>query len=144
VVQIWPGLVRLVYTQISPGHIWTTLYIAASTSAYTSRCWVTDLNHGYAFTLSSLKYRLQILHIKSSLHSFPYRTELSSELNNARTTHRTQHCTVAWRKRLYCRVGVSLSNGCFCGSAVLARSKYATILLMIGNCQGVPSKIHEA
>jgi hypothetical protein len=26
VVQIWPGLVRLVYTQISPGHIWTTLY----------------------------------------------------------------------------------------------------------------------
>jgi hypothetical protein len=27
VVQIWPGLVRLVYTQISPGHIWTTLYI---------------------------------------------------------------------------------------------------------------------
>jgi hypothetical protein len=28
VVQIWPGLVRLVYTQISPGHIWTTLYNA--------------------------------------------------------------------------------------------------------------------
>ena len=27
VVQIWPGLVRLVYTQISPGHIWTTLYV---------------------------------------------------------------------------------------------------------------------
>jgi len=27
VVQIWPGLMRLVYTQISPGHIWTTLYI---------------------------------------------------------------------------------------------------------------------
>jgi hypothetical protein len=27
VVQIWPGLVRLVYTQISPGHIWTTLYL---------------------------------------------------------------------------------------------------------------------
>jgi len=26
VVQIWPGLVRLVYTQISPGHIGTTLY----------------------------------------------------------------------------------------------------------------------
>jgi len=26
VVQIWPGLVRLVYTQISPGHIWTILY----------------------------------------------------------------------------------------------------------------------
>jgi hypothetical protein len=26
VVQIWPGLVRLVYTQISSGHIWTTLY----------------------------------------------------------------------------------------------------------------------
>jgi hypothetical protein len=26
VVQIWPGLVRLVHTQISPGHIWTTLY----------------------------------------------------------------------------------------------------------------------
>jgi hypothetical protein len=25
VVQIWPGLVRLVYTQISPGHIWITL-----------------------------------------------------------------------------------------------------------------------
>ena len=25
-VQIWPGLIRLVYTQISPGHIWTTLY----------------------------------------------------------------------------------------------------------------------
>jgi hypothetical protein len=25
VVQIWPGQVRLVYTQISPGHIWTTL-----------------------------------------------------------------------------------------------------------------------
>jgi hypothetical protein len=27
VVQIWLGLVRLVYTQISPGHIWTILYI---------------------------------------------------------------------------------------------------------------------
>ena len=27
VVQIWPGLFTLVYTQISPGHIWTTLYI---------------------------------------------------------------------------------------------------------------------
>jgi len=27
VVQIWPGLMRLVYTQISPGHIWTTLYL---------------------------------------------------------------------------------------------------------------------
>ena len=27
VVQIWQGLIRLVYTQISPGHIWTTLYI---------------------------------------------------------------------------------------------------------------------
>ena len=27
VVQIWPGLVPLVYTQISPGHIWTTFYI---------------------------------------------------------------------------------------------------------------------
>jgi len=27
VVQIWPGLIRLVYTQISPAHIWTTLYI---------------------------------------------------------------------------------------------------------------------
>ena len=26
VVQIWPGLFTLVYTQISPGHIWTTLY----------------------------------------------------------------------------------------------------------------------
>jgi len=26
VVQIWPGLMRLVYTQISPGHIWTTFY----------------------------------------------------------------------------------------------------------------------
>ena len=26
-VQIWPRLIRLVYTQISPGHIWTTLYI---------------------------------------------------------------------------------------------------------------------
>jgi len=27
VVQIWPGHLRLVYTEISPGHIWTTLYI---------------------------------------------------------------------------------------------------------------------
>jgi hypothetical protein len=27
VVQIWPGLVGLVYTQISPGHIWITLYL---------------------------------------------------------------------------------------------------------------------
>ena len=27
VVQIWPGHMRLVYTQISPGHIWTTLYL---------------------------------------------------------------------------------------------------------------------
>jgi hypothetical protein len=27
VVQIWPGLFTLVYTQISSGHIWTTLYI---------------------------------------------------------------------------------------------------------------------
>jgi len=26
VVQIWPGHMRLVYTEISPGHIWTTLY----------------------------------------------------------------------------------------------------------------------
>ena len=26
VVQIWPGLFTLVYIQISPGHIWTTLY----------------------------------------------------------------------------------------------------------------------
>jgi len=26
-VQIWPGHMRLVYTEISPGHIWTTLYI---------------------------------------------------------------------------------------------------------------------
>ena len=26
VVQIWPGLRRLVYTQIIPDHIWTTLY----------------------------------------------------------------------------------------------------------------------
>ena len=26
VVQIWPGLFTFVYTQISPGHIWTTLY----------------------------------------------------------------------------------------------------------------------
>jgi len=25
VVQIWPGHMRLVYTQISPGLIWTTL-----------------------------------------------------------------------------------------------------------------------
>ena len=25
VVQIWPGHIRLVYTEISPGHIWTTL-----------------------------------------------------------------------------------------------------------------------
>ena len=25
VVQIWPGHMRLVYTEISPGHIWTTL-----------------------------------------------------------------------------------------------------------------------
>ena len=28
VVQIWLGHMRLVYTQISPGHIWTTLYIS--------------------------------------------------------------------------------------------------------------------
>ena len=28
VVQIWPGLFTLVYTQISPGHILTTLYVA--------------------------------------------------------------------------------------------------------------------
>ena len=27
VVQIWPGLFTLVYIQISPGHIWTTLYL---------------------------------------------------------------------------------------------------------------------
>ena len=27
VVQIWPGLFTLVYKQISPGHIWTTLYM---------------------------------------------------------------------------------------------------------------------
>ena len=27
VVQIWPGLFTLVYTQISPGHIWITLYV---------------------------------------------------------------------------------------------------------------------
>jgi hypothetical protein len=27
VVQIWPEHMRLVYTEISPGHIWTTLYI---------------------------------------------------------------------------------------------------------------------
>ena len=27
-VQIWPGHMRLVYTEISSGHIWTTLYIA--------------------------------------------------------------------------------------------------------------------
>jgi len=27
VVQIWPGHMRLVYTEISPVHIWTTLYI---------------------------------------------------------------------------------------------------------------------
>jgi len=26
VVQIWPGMFTLVYTQISPGHIWTKLY----------------------------------------------------------------------------------------------------------------------
>ena len=28
-VQIWPGLFTLVYIQISPGHIWTTLYIVS-------------------------------------------------------------------------------------------------------------------
>jgi len=26
VVQTWPGHMRLVYTEISPGQIWTTLY----------------------------------------------------------------------------------------------------------------------
>jgi hypothetical protein len=36
VVQIWPGQVRLVYTQISPGHIWTTLYIHTHVSRRTS------------------------------------------------------------------------------------------------------------
>ena len=30
VVQIWPGLFTLVYIQISPGHIWNTLYINRS------------------------------------------------------------------------------------------------------------------
>jgi len=29
-VQIWPGHMRLVYTEISPGHIWTTLYLSKS------------------------------------------------------------------------------------------------------------------
>jgi hypothetical protein len=40
VVQIWPGLVRLVYTQISPGHIWTTLYIFhyISLTSYNETC----------------------------------------------------------------------------------------------------------
>jgi hypothetical protein len=36
VVQIWPGLVRLVYTQISPGHIWITLYIKQSDNEFVS------------------------------------------------------------------------------------------------------------
>ena len=27
VVQIWPGHMQLVYTEISSGHIWTTLYM---------------------------------------------------------------------------------------------------------------------
>jgi hypothetical protein len=34
-VQIWPGLFTLVYTQISPGHIWTTLYNVSITLGVT-------------------------------------------------------------------------------------------------------------
>ena len=30
VVQIWPGLFTHVYIQISPGHIWTTLYLKSA------------------------------------------------------------------------------------------------------------------
>jgi len=32
VVQIWPGLFTLVYTQISPGYIWTILYMCVAVS----------------------------------------------------------------------------------------------------------------
>jgi hypothetical protein len=46
---------------------------------------------------------------------------------------KTHHCVVAWRRPhrkhsfLYCCVCELLSNGCLCGSAVLAWSKYATV-----------------
>jgi hypothetical protein len=51
----------------------------SSTSSYTSRCQVTDLKNGYAFTMSSLNYTLQILHI--SLLFTAVSTELNPQLN---------------------------------------------------------------
>ena len=35
VVQIWPGHMRLVYTEISPCHIWTTLYLQSEKASRT-------------------------------------------------------------------------------------------------------------
>ena len=58
VVQIWPGEVRLVYTQISPGYIWTTLYIV--THLYFKRTDIESCETDFLFRW--------IMHIAEMLH----------------------------------------------------------------------------
>ena len=47
VVQIWPGLFTLVYIQISPGHIWTTLYVGVGWNSVClsvcASCWPSSM-----------------------------------------------------------------------------------------------------
>jgi len=58
VVQILPGLFTLVYTQISPGHIWTILYFIIMTSHRISRNKIKSLRR-LSYGLDSQRIRVR-------------------------------------------------------------------------------------
>jgi hypothetical protein len=62
VVQIWPGHMRLVYTQISPGHIWTTLYkkrsLESSETPVHGAWRLTRHMHNFIFRTKSIQRKL--------------------------------------------------------------------------------------
>ena len=59
VVQIWPGLFTIVYTQISPGHIWTTLYIYIYIYIYIYWYYILAyIQHNRNFSLENYLYLL--------------------------------------------------------------------------------------
>jgi len=90
VVQIWPGLFTLVYIQISPGHIWTTLYVAIC--GLHGSVISTLSHHGHNFREKVIEHKmcLEFLYDFSpknfrSLHKMPV---LLSAWNNSDPTGR--------------------------------------------------------
>ena len=66
VVQIWPGHMRLVYTEISPGHIWTTFYY--STNIRTE--YFKHVAHSPFFSLQNAVYFIMLPFLVPVLFTF--------------------------------------------------------------------------